>query len=127
QIYAPWRDENFLKRFGGRSEVIDYCKESKLPIKASKDGPYSTDANLLGLTHEAGKLESLETGPWFITPGMGVLPKDAPDKPETVAVRFDQGRPVAINGKKVTAFEAISLTNQVGGRNGVGIAEHLVE
>jgi len=127
QVYAPWRDEVFLKRFGGRSEMIDYCLERKLPIKASKDAPYSTDANLLGLTHEAGKLESLETGPWFITPGMGVLPKDAPDKPEKVTVRFEQGRPTALNGKKVCAFEAISQTNQIGGRNGVGIATHLVE
>jgi len=127
QVYAPWRDELFLKRFGGRSEMIDYCLERKLPIKASKDAPYSTDANLLGLTHEAGKLESLETGPWFITPGMGVLPKNAPDQPEKVAVRFEAGRPVALNGKKVDAFQAISLANQIGGRSGVGIATHLVE
>src|SRR5215216_4856580 len=127
QVYAPWRDEVFLKRFGGRSEMIDYCLERKLPIKASKDAPYSTDANLLGLTHEAGKLESLETGPWFITPGMGVLPKDAPDQPEQVTVRFESGRPAAVNGKKVNAFEAITQANQIGGRNGVGIATHLVE
>src|SRR5262245_8379240 len=127
QIYAPWRDEVFLKRFGGRSEMIEYCLERKLPIKASKDAPYSTDANLLGLTHEAGKLESLETGPWFITPGMGVLPKDAPDKPEKVSVRFEKGRPVSLNGKKVNAFQAITQANEIGGRNGVGIASHLVE
>ena len=62
-MYAPWRDEAFLKRFRGRSEMIDYCNEHKLPIKASKDAPYSTDANLLGLTHEAGKLERLEHRP----------------------------------------------------------------
>ena len=127
QVYAPWRDEVFLKRFGGRSEMIDYCNERKLPIKASKDAPYSTDANLLGLTHEAGKLESLETGPWFITPGMGVLPKDAPDQPERVSIHFTHGRPVSINGKKVTAFQAITEANQIGGGNGVGIASHLVE
>src|SRR6476469_9978138 len=127
QVYAPWRDEAFLKRFGGRSEMIDYCVERKLPIKASKDAPYSTDANLLGLTHEAGKLESLETGPWFITPGMGVLPKDAPDQPEKVTVRFEHGRPAALNGKKVNAFQAITQANEIGGRNGVGIATHLVE
>lgn len=127
QIYAPWRDELFLKQFGGRSEMIDYCNERKLPIKASKDAPYSTDANLLGLTHEAGKLESLETDPWFITPGMGVLPKDAPDKPEQVTVRFEQGRPVALNGRKMKAFEVITQANTIGGRNGVGIGSHLVE
>lgn len=126
-VYAPWRDDAFLKRFRGRSEMIDYCEGHKLPIKASKSAPYSTDANLLGLTHEAGKLEHLDTPPWFVTPGMGVLPKDAPDSPEAVSVRFEAGRPVAINGKKTTAFQAIQQANAIGGRHGVGIATHLVE
>jgi argininosuccinate synthase len=126
-VYAPWRDREFLKKFPGRSEMIDYCNGHKLPIKASKNAPYSTDANLLGLTHEAGKLEHLTTEPWFVTPGMGVLPKDAPDAPESVKVRFEKGRPVAINGQKTTAFEAIQQANAIGGRHGVGIATHLVE
>jgi argininosuccinate synthase len=126
-VYAPWRDPAFLAKFRGRSEMIDYCEKHRLPIRASRSAPYSTDANLLGLTHEAGKLEHLDTPPWFVTPGMGVLPKDAPDDPETVSVRFEQGRPVAVNGKKVTAFEAIQQANAIGGRHGVGIATHLVE
>jgi len=126
-VYAPWRDREFLKKFPGRSEMIDYCNGHKLPIKASKNAPYSTDANLLGLTHEAGKLEHLTTEPWFVTPGMGVLPKDAPDAPESVTVRFEKGRPVAINGKKTTAFEAIQTANALGGTHAVGIATHLVE
>jgi argininosuccinate synthase len=127
QVYAPWRDPAFLAKFRGRSEMIDYCEGHKLPIKASKSAPYSTDANLLGLTHEAGKLEHLDTPPWFVTPGMGVLPKDAPDSPETVTVRFEAGRPVAINGKETTAFQAIQTANALGGKHGVGIATHLVE
>jgi argininosuccinate synthase len=126
-VYAPWRDRTFLEKFPGRSEMIDYCNSHKLPIKASKSAPYSTDANLLGLTHEAGKLEHLTTEPWFVTPGMGVLPKDAPEKPESVSIRFERGRPVAVNGKKTTAFEAIRQANALGGKHGVGIATHLVE
>ena len=126
-VYAPWRDRAFLAKFPGRSEMIDYCNRHKLPIKASKNAPYSTDANLLGLTHEAGKLEHLTTEPWFVTPGMGVLPKDAPDAPESVSVRFENGRPVAIDGKKTTAFQAIQTANALGGRHAVGIATHLVE
>jgi argininosuccinate synthase len=127
QVYAPWRDETFLKAFGGRKEMIEYCQKHKLPVKATLDAPYSTDANLLGLTHEAGRLESLETPAWFVTPGMGVLPKDAPDEPGTVTVRFEKGRPVALDGKKVTPFQAISKGNAIGGRHAVGIATHLVE
>ena len=126
-IYAPWRDEAFLGKFRGRSEMIDYCESHKLPIKASRSAPYSTDANLLGLTHEAGQLEHLTTGPWFVTPGMGVRPEEAPEKPEDVTVKFTNGRPVAINGQKVSAFEAIKLANQIGGRHAVGICTHLVE
>jgi len=126
-VYAPWRDEAFLKRFGGRKEMIEYCQKHKLPIKATLNAPYSTDANLLGLTHEAGKLEHLTVGPWFVTPGMGVLPKDAPSEEESVTVRFEKGRPVALNGKAVSAFEAITQANAIGGRNAVGIATHLVE
>jgi len=126
-VYAPWRDPAFLARFRGRTEMIDYCESHRLPIKASKSAPYSTDANLLGLTHEAGKLEHLDTPPWFVTPGMGVLPKDAPDAPEAVTVSYEKGRPVAINGKKTSAFEAIQTANVIGGKHGVGIATHLVE
>ena len=127
QVYAPWRDPAFLAKFRGRSEMIDYCEGHKLPIKVSKGAPYSTDANLLGLTHEAGKLEHLDTPPWFVTPGMGVLPKDAPDTPEAVTVRFEKGRPVSINGKKTSAFEAIQTANAIGGKHAIGIATHLVE
>jgi argininosuccinate synthase len=126
-VYAPWRDPMFLARFRGRSEMIDYCTKHKLPIKASKDAPYSTDANLLGLTHEAGKLEHLTTSPWFVTPGMGVKPQDAPDKPEEFAVRFEQGQPVTINGKTMSSFEAIREANRIGGKHAVGICTHLVE
>jgi len=127
EVYAPWRDQEFLSRFRGRSEMIDYCTSHHLPIKVTKSAPYSTDANLLGLTHEAGKLEELSTPPGFITPGMGVHAEQAPDQPEKVTVRFEKGRPVAINGEKVTAYKAIALANKVGGKHGVGIGYHLVE
>ena len=54
KVYAPWRDQDFLAVFGGRKEMIDYCQGHGLPITATHDKPYSTDANMLGLTHEAG-------------------------------------------------------------------------
>ena len=127
EVYAPWRDEEFLKKFGGRAQMIDYCEEHKLPIKASRSKPYSTDANMLGLTHEAGKLEELSTPARFITPGMGVHPKDAPDKPEKVTVTFEDGRPVSINSTKLGLVDVILESNKIAGRNAVGIGTHLVE
>lgn len=127
EVYAPWRDEAFLSRFGGRIPMIEYCEQHGLPIKASREKPYSTDANLLGLTHEAGKLESLQTPAHFVTPEMGVWAEQAPDQPEQVTVRFEKGLPVSLNGKPVDALKAITTANEIGGKHGIGIGLHLVE
>ncbi len=127
EIYAPWRDESFLARFPGRSEMIDFCQEKGLSVTATKDKPYSTDANLLGLTHESGLLEELTTPAHFVKPVMGCFPTDAPDESEQVSIRFEQGRPVAINGQSVSTLEALLQTNAIGGKHGVGIGTHLVE
>lgn len=126
-VYAPWRDQAFLDMFGGRKEMIDFCNAYNLPITATYKKPYSTDANFLGLTHEAGKLESLDVAADFIEPGMGVLPHQAPDKPELFRVRLNAGRPVQLNGADVDAVTAILRANEIGGRNGVGIGIHTVE
>ena len=127
EVYAPWRDQAFLDRFGGRQQMIAYCEQHGIPITATRDKPYSTDANLLGLTHEGGQLESLSTSAHLVTPGMGVWPEQAPDQPEQVTLRFDTGVPVAINGQPVDAFAAVAQANQIGGRHGIGIGLHLVE
>jgi argininosuccinate synthase len=127
KVYAPWRDEAFLARFGGRLEMIDYCEQHGLPIKASRDKPYSTDANLLGLTHEAGKLESLRTPARFVAPEMGVWPEQSPDAAEDVTIRFENGWPVSVNGQQTDALTALRIANEMGGRHGIGIGLHLVE
>jgi argininosuccinate synthase len=127
QIYAPWRDPAFLDRFGGRAEMLAYCAERGLPVRATQDKPYSTDANFLGLTHEAGKLEYLTTPAAAVEPEMGVWAWDAPDKPEIVRIRWDEGVPVEMNGQPVSVIEAIQESNRIGGRNGVGIGVHVVE
>jgi argininosuccinate synthase len=127
KIYAPWRDQTFLDAFAGRQEMIEYCESKGLPIKHSKSKPYSTDANLLGLTHEAGDLEYLTTAAEFVTPEMGVRATEAPDVPERVTIRFEQGRPVSINGDRVDAYAAIDKANEIGGRNAIGINTHQLE
>ncbi len=127
EVYAPWRDQTFLDCFGGRKEMIDYCSEHALPVKASHQAPYSTDANILGLTHEAGELESLMTPASKITPGMGVWPQDAPDEPETLEIVFVEGKPVSVGGEQVDALQALEICNRIGGRHGIGIGLHAVE
>ncbi len=127
RVYAPWRDDAFLEYFGGRREMIAFCEARGLPITASQEKPYSTDANLLGLTHEAGKLEYLDVAADFIESGMGVFPRDAPDQPETFTVELEGGRPVQINGEEVDATGALLKANEIGGCHGVGIGIHTVE
>ena len=127
EVYAPWRDEAFLARFDGRLAMIEYCEQHGIQVKASREKPYSTDANLLGLTHEGGKLESLATPAHFVAPEMGVWPDKAPEKAEQVAIRFEKGRPVSINDTRTDALDAMTLANAIGGRHGIGIGLHLVE
>ncbi len=126
-VYAPWREDEFLQVFGGRKEMIDYCDTHSLPITATHDKPYSTDANLLGLTHEAGELEALTTPANRIIPGMGVFPSDAPNEPELYTVEFIEGIPAQINGQRTSEYSSIVTSNTIGGRHGIGIGLHAVE
>ncbi len=129
-VYAPWRDEEFLNAFGGggRGEMIEYCEQHQLPIRHSKAKPYSTDANLIGLTHEAGALESLETPPSFVTPEMGVRITEAPNTPERVTLSFSKGQLDTINGEPVASLaDGFVKLNTMAGAHGVGINLHLLE
>jgi argininosuccinate synthase len=126
--YAPWRDELFLEKFPGREQMIEYCMKHKLPIAPPAESKYSTDANFLGLSHEAGELESITTPADFVVPEMGVRAADAPNDAEVVTIEFEKGRPVAINGEAFdTAPDVFVTANKIAGRNAVGINRHAVE
>ena len=127
KVYAPWRDREFIERFPGRSQMIDYCEANGLPIRPSSQARYSTDANFLGLTHEAGDLESVTIDPYFVEPGMGVWPWDAPSSPESVTVRWEEGVPTEIDGEPVSLVGAFETANRIAGSHGVGIGRHVIE
>ena len=127
EIYAPWRDPEFVSEFPGRQQMIDYCQANGLPIKPRGEARYSTDANLLGLTHEAGDLEDVAIPPDFVEPGMGVWPWHAPDEPESVTIRWEAGLPTALNGLSLEIAEMFTEANALGGRHGAGIGTHVVE
>ena len=127
RVYAPWRDNAFLESFRGRREMIAYCEAHSLPVKATLDKPYSTDANVLGLTHEAGELESLTTPTSRIEPGMGVFPQDGPETGQSVEIRFEKGRAAAIDGVEGSPFDIVTRANMIAGAHGVGIGLHAVE
>jgi argininosuccinate synthase len=121
QVIAPWRVEAFREQFPGRSEMIAYCAEKDIPVKASIDKPYSSDENCLHISYEAGRLEDLGThGVELVEFGMTVSPQEAPDAVEQVTVAFESGVPVAVGGRSLAAFEVVRTLNEIGGRNGVG-------
>ncbi len=124
RILAPWRMDEFRAQFPGRTELIAYCAQKHIPVKASVAKPYSSDENCLHISYEAGKLESMDVcGLDLVEFGMCVRPQDAPDKEETVSIHFESGVPTAVNGKAMNAFEIVKTLNEIGGRNGVGIID----
>ncbi|QDV66911.1 Argininosuccinate synthase [Rosistilla carotiformis] len=121
EMIAPWRIKAFRDLFPGRTELIAYCEEKGIPVKASSSKPYSSDENVLHISYEAGQLEDLTVnGVELVDFGMTVSPQAAPDKPEEVTIDFEAGVPVALNGKTVSALEMVESLNEIGGRNGVG-------
>jgi argininosuccinate synthase len=119
KVYAPWRDPGLLEEFPGRKEMAAYLRVKGIEADVGPKKRYSTDANLCGLSHEAEDLEHLTTAARIVDPIMGVWPEDAPDKVETVTLRVEQGRVVAINGDAVNPLEAMIEANAIGGRNGI--------
>lgn len=127
RVYAPWRDPNFNQELGGRKEEIDFCRSYNLEIDATYEKPYSTDSNFCGLTHEAGKLEFLNTPTDFVSFLMGVHPSKAPDKEELISIGFKAGIPKEINGVKMDLITVFLRLNEIAGRNSIGIGIDVVE
>lgn len=121
EMIAPWRIKEFRDAFPGRTELIAYCNERNIPVKASTAKPYSSDENVLHISYEAGDLEELNVnGVELVDFGMGVSPQDAPDAAESVTIGFESGVPTKLNGKDVSALEIVEQLNTIAGRNGVG-------
>ena len=121
EVLAPWRIEAFRERFPGRKELIEFCEEKAIPVKASKAKPYSSDENCLHTSYEAGLLEELDTdGYELVDFGMSVSPQQAADAVETVRIEFESGVPVRLNGEPLASHEMVLQLNEIGGRNGIG-------
>src|SRR5260221_6398823 len=100
KIYKPWLDETFIHELGGRKEMSELLQKANLPYRMSLEKAYSTDSNIWGATHEAKDLEFLNKGVTIVEPIMGAAfwLENVEIKPETVAIRFEEGQPVALNG-----------------------------
>ncbi|WP_118860911.1 argininosuccinate synthase [Haemophilus haemolyticus] len=128
KIYKPWLDTQFIEELGGRFEMSQFLIENGFDYKMSVEKAYSTDSNMLGATHEAKDLEQLSTGMKIVKPIMGVAFWDdkVEIKPETVTVTFEEGVPVALNGKRFdNAVDIILEANRIGGRHGLGMSDQI--
>ncbi|MCC6617983.1 MAG: argininosuccinate synthase, partial [Chloroflexi bacterium] len=128
RIYKPWLDADFVRELGGRAEMSQWLAERDLPYRDSKEKAYSTDANIWGATHEAKELEHLDVGIEIVDPIMGVRFWDPAVEiaTEDVSVTFEQGRPVAINGRTfATAVDLVMEANAIGGRHGLGMSDQI--
>jgi len=128
RIYKPWLDQAFIDELGGRAEMSAFMAKAGFAYKMSSEKAYSTDSNLLGATHEAKDLEQLSSGITIVEPIMGVASwrDDVEVKREEVAVRFDEGRPVALNGVEYEGLVELLLeANRIGGRHGLGMSDQI--
>ena len=128
RIYKPWLDADFVRELGGRKEMSQWLVANKLPYRDSTEKAYSTDANILGATHEAKDLENLDASIEIVTPIMGVKFWDSSISiaSEDVKIEYVQGRPVAINGKRFSDVVALmDEANKIGGRHGLGMSDQI--
>jgi len=128
RIYNPWLDADFVRELGGRKEMSEWLVAHNLPYRDSTEKAYSTDANILGATHEAKNLESLDASIEIVQPIMGVRFWDAAVSipSEDVKIEYVQGRPVALNGKHFEdVVELMNEANAIGGRHGLGMADQI--
>jgi argininosuccinate synthase len=128
RIYKPWLDQQFIDELGGRKEMSEYMNRAGFAYRMSTEKAYSTDSNILGATHEAKDLELLNKGITIVEPIMGVASwrEDVAVEPETVSMRFEEGRPVALN--RTTFDDPVALlleANAIGGRHGLGMSDQI--
>ena len=128
QIYKPWLDQQFIDELGGRKEMSEYLERAGFGYRMTVEKAYSTDSNILGATHEAKDLEFLDKGMRIVDPIMGVAywRGGVSVKPEEVTVRFEEGRPVALNGLMFADEVALfAEANAIGGRHGLGMSDQI--
>ncbi len=128
QVYKPWLDAAFIDELGGRAEMSAFMQRSGFAYKMSAEKAYSTDSNILGATHEAKDLEHLSSSVRIVVPIMGTAfwRDDVDIKREEVVIRFEEGFPVALNGRQFDSpVDLLLEANRIGGRHGLGMSDQI--
>lgn len=128
KVIAPWKDKEFLSTFKGRTDLLRYASENKIPVKADMNKPYSEDDNLMHISHEAGILEDPMYSIQKNMLAKMVMPQDAPDSETRIVIHFRNGRPVKLINKdngivKEDSYELFVYLNEIAGKNGIGLVD----
>ena len=128
KVLAPWKMQEFLDQFKGRTDMLNYAEEKGIPVKASLKKPYSEDDNLMHISHEAGVLEDPAYKPEHDMLTKMVPPQKAPDKETHIAITFKNGNPIKVENKddgtvKTDPLEMLIYLNKLGGENGIGLLD----
>lgn len=128
KVLAPWKMQEFLDQFKGRTDMLNYAKEKGIPVKATVKKPYSEDDNLMHISHEAGILEDPAFKPEKDMFTKIVPPQFAPDKETQLEIHFKDGIPVKVvnkeAGESITdPLKLFTYLNKVGGENGIGLLD----
>jgi len=124
EVISPWKNDEFLSKFQGRSDLIEYSKKHGIPVKATKKEPWSSDPNLMHISYEAGMLEDPAQGPRDDMFELTVSPKEAPDKETVIEIEFERGNPVKVKNPldgtvKTKPLELFTYLNEIAGKNGI--------
>ena len=118
KVIAPWR----IWKLKSRTDLINYAKKHKITIPKDKKGasPFSVDDNLFHTSTEGKVLENPKnSAPEFIFQRT-VSPEKAPNKPSVISIKFKNGDPIGINGKKLSPAKLLEKVNLLAGKNGIG-------
>lgn len=128
KVISPWKDKEFLSTFKGRTDLLKYAAEKKIPVKASINKPFSEDENIMHISHEAGILEDPMYAMQKNILQKMVMPQDAPDKETRIVIHFRNGKPVKVINKddgtlKEDSYDMFVYLNEVAGKNGIGLLD----
>jgi argininosuccinate synthase len=128
KVLAPWKMQEFLDQFKGRTDMLKYAEENNIPVKASLKKPYSEDDNLMHISHEAGILEDPKYKAEHDMLVKMVPPQQAPDKETKIEIHFKDGIPIKVINKddgtvKEDPLELFNYLNKIGGENGIGLLD----
>ena len=120
RVVAPWKIPEFYQKYPGRTELLAYAEKYGIPVKATKDQPWSSDENMMHISFESGMLEDPWQEPRQEMFELSQSPQAAPDEAQTVLIEFEKGNPVAVDGREYYPAKLLKLLNDVGGKHGIG-------